>query len=146
MSETTCQQPTGFLESDANQPRQARWLRHKYVLAIQSLLDGDAEALGRKAIELALEGDTVALRLCLERIVPPRKDSPVEFALPTVSNAAEAAKAAGEVLQAVSESVLTPLEATTVMGLVERYGRVLEYSEFEGRIVALERATTTKSA
>ena len=31
------------------------------------------------------------------------------------------------------------------MGLVERYGRVLEYSEFEQRTVALERATAMKS-
>ena len=55
--------------------------RHKYVLAIQNLLDGETEALGRKAIDLALEGDTVALRLCLERIAPPRKDIPVRFDL-----------------------------------------------------------------
>ena len=82
--------------------------RHKYVAAIQSLLDGEAEALGRKAIELALAGDTVALRLCLERIVPARKDSPVEFDLPAVSSAKEAATAAGEVLQAVSRGALTP--------------------------------------
>jgi hypothetical protein len=29
---------------------------------------------------MALEGDTTALRLCLERIAPPRKDAPVCFA------------------------------------------------------------------
>jgi len=120
--------------------------RHKYVLAIQSLLDGEAEALGRKAIELALAGDTTALRLVLERIVPARKDTPVQFDLPTVTCATEAAHAAQAVLQAVSNGQITPIEGVTIMGLVEQYRRTLELSEFEGRIVALERATAMKSA
>ena len=116
------------------------------MLAIQGLLDGEAEALGRKAIELAMEGDTVALELCLERIVPRKKDIPVQFDMPTITSASEAAHAAQAVLLAVSEGKLTPAEATAVMGLVERYGRVLEYSELEERIAALERATAAKSA
>ena len=56
--------------------------RHKTTLAVSELLDGEAEVLTRKAIELAMDGDTVALRLCLERIAPRRTDSPVSF--PTV--------------------------------------------------------------
>jgi hypothetical protein len=56
--------------------------RHKATLAAMALLDGEAESLSRKAVELALQGDTTALRLCLERIAPPRKDAPVTFDLP----------------------------------------------------------------
>jgi hypothetical protein len=37
------------------------------------LLDGEAEALTRKAVELALDGDASALRLCLDRVVGPRR-------------------------------------------------------------------------
>ncbi len=51
--------------------------RHKTTLAVQALLDGEAESLTRKAVELALAGDITALRLCLERIAPARKDYPV---------------------------------------------------------------------
>lgn len=46
--------------------------RHKATLAVQEFLDGEAEPLTRKAVDLALEGDTTALRLCLERLLPPR--------------------------------------------------------------------------
>jgi hypothetical protein len=42
--------------------------RNKATLALEALLDGEGEAITRKAIEKALEGDTAALRLCLERI------------------------------------------------------------------------------
>ncbi|MGC2077599.1 MAG: DUF5681 domain-containing protein [Xanthobacteraceae bacterium] len=56
--------------------------RHKVTLAAETLLDSEAETLSRKAIELALTGDVSALRLCLDRILPPRKDRPVRFNLP----------------------------------------------------------------
>ena len=59
----------------------------------QMLLDGQIKALTDKAIEMALAGDTVELRLWLERIVPPRKDRPVEFPLPKLETTEDAAKA-----------------------------------------------------
>ena len=90
------------------------------------------------AINKALEGDTTALRLCLERIAPPRKDSPVQFDLPVMSNASEAAVAAQAVLKAVSEGEVTPLEGATVMGLVESYRRTLEVTELEERLAQVE--------
>ncbi len=141
---TTYTDETGkFAKGNPGRPAGSR---HKYVLAIQGLLDGEAEALGRKAVELALEGDTVALRLCLERIVPAKRDTPVRFDLPTIASATEAAHAAQAVLLAVSQGDVTPMEGATIMGLVEQYRKTLELSEFEGRIVALERATQVQSA
>jgi Family of unknown function (DUF5681) len=56
--------------------------RNKTTMAVQALLDGKAEALTRKAIELAKGGDITALRLCMERILPPRKDRPLSFDFP----------------------------------------------------------------
>jgi uncharacterized protein (DUF1778 family) len=69
------------------------------------------EGLGAyvKAIDLALTGDMAALRLCLERILPPRKDRPVNFAFPKITNAKEAAATMSAVLAAVASGELTPL-------------------------------------
>jgi hypothetical protein len=89
---------------------------------------------------MALEGDSTALRLCLERIAPTRKDAPVSFDLPPIKSAEDASEAAQAVLQAVSQGDVTPLEGATVMGLVEQYRRVLETTELERRITALEAA------
>ena len=121
-------------------PGRPKGSRHKYVLAVESLLEDEAEGLARKAVELGLKGDTTALRLCLDRLAPPRKDSVVSFDLPLMKNARDAAEAAQAVLRAVSEGDLTPLEGAAVMNLVEGFRRVLELSEYEGRIKALERA------
>ena len=49
-------------------------------------MDGEADAISRKAIDLAKEGEATALRLCLERLLPPRKDRPVMFAMPALEN------------------------------------------------------------
>jgi hypothetical protein len=62
----------------------SRRQRNKTTLAVEALLDGEAETLTRKAIELAKAGDLAALRVCLDRIAPPRKDRPVLFELPAI--------------------------------------------------------------
>ncbi len=55
-------------------------------MVAEQLLDGEAKALTRKVVELALAGDTVALKLCLERILPIRRGRPVPFALPPIES------------------------------------------------------------
>ncbi len=56
-------------------------------IAAAALLAGEAETLTRKAVELALVGDPTALGLCLERVLPPRRDRIVKFALPPIESA-----------------------------------------------------------
>jgi hypothetical protein len=119
-------------------PGKAPGTRHKATRAAMALLDGEAQALTRKAVDMALEGDGAALRLCLERIAPPRRDAPVQFDLPRMETARDAAKAAGAVLQAVAEGELTPTEGAHIMALVETFRRTLETTELEARVAALE--------
>ena len=84
------------------------FIKFKKTLAIESLLEGQAEALTQTAISKALEGDGLALRLCMERIAPAPKDKSVSFHLPDMNDAMDASKAASSVLSAVSEGELTP--------------------------------------
>ena len=114
--------------------------RNAVTRAVEELLQGEAEGLTRKAVDMALEGDTTALRLCLERIAPTRKDAPVQFDLPDLDTAEDAMSAAKAVLRAVSTGEVTPVEGATVMGLVESFRRALETNELEKRITALEAA------
>ena len=126
----------------AGNPGKPKGTRHKATRAALALLDGEAEVLTRQAVTMALEGDTTALRLCLERIAPPRRDAPVAFDLPRMEAARDTAKAAGAVLEAVALGELTPTEGAHIMALVETYRRTLETSELEARVVALEGGTT----
>ena len=124
-----------FATGNAGRPKGAR---NKKTIAITSLLEGQAEALTQTAVTKALEGDSVALRLCIERIAPAPKDQPVTFNLTKMHNAMDASEFAGSVLTAVSDGELTPIEATRVMSLIDSYRRTLELTEIEQRLQALE--------
>src|SRR5215204_1457866 len=92
-------------------PGKPKGARHRTTLACDALLDGEAENITRKAIEMALSGDGPAMRLCMERIAPPRRDRPVSFELPVLETAADAKAAAAAVVRAVADGDLTPSEA-----------------------------------
>ena len=81
--------------------------RNKALLAMEALLDGEAEAITRVAVEKAKEGDATALRLCLERILPPRKDRPVSFSLPQLGTVTDAPAATAAIVAAVAAADIT---------------------------------------
>lgn len=112
--------------------------RNKASLAVDALLEGEAEALTQKAIDGALEGDMTALRLCLERLCPPRKDRPVSFDLPPIDAPADAVTAMSALLAAVAEGTVTPGEAQTISTVIEAHRRTLETEDIEQRLAALE--------
>jgi hypothetical protein len=119
-------------------PGRPQGARHKATLAAESLLDGEAEALTRKAIERALEGDATALRLCLDRIIPPRKERPLQIALPALTSASDAAAAMATITQGVASGDITTGEAADLSALVTGFAKALETSDLERRIAALE--------
>jgi hypothetical protein len=127
--------PKGVSGNPAGRPKGAR---HKYLLAVEALLDGEAEGLTRKAIELALAGDTTALRLCLERILPTRKDRPVQLELPPVEGVQDFAKATMALIGAVAAAELTPAEAGEVAKLIEGHRKAIEMADLEARVRRLE--------
>jgi len=111
---------------------------HKTTRAAQELLDGEAQALTRKAVDLAMEGNPIALRLCLERLLPPRKDRPITLKLPQLGDPADIPKALSAILEAVAQGEITPAEARDLGGLVEGVRRGIEMCEIEARLRALE--------
>jgi len=125
----------GTSGNPAGRPRGAR---HQATRAAEALLEGEAEALSRKAVELALEGDTVALRLCLERLVPPRRERPVDVDMPAIESASDLPGAVAALLAAAAGGDLTPGEAEKLARLVGETGRAIELHEIEQRLRALE--------
>jgi len=116
--------------------------RNRATLAMQTLLDGEGEKITRKAIRLALNGDPVALRLCLERLVPVRKDSPVRITLPKIVSVSDIAAGIGKVFEGVSKGIITPSEGATLAGLLEQHRHALESTQLELRLTALEEGLT----
>jgi hypothetical protein len=124
-------------------PGKPHGARHRVTRAVELLMEGEHEKLTRIAIDKALEGDTAALRLCLDRIARPRRDAPISIHLPPVRSAAEAAEAAeasAAVLASVAKGEVTPDEAGRIMALLASHKAMVAAGDLELRIAALEQA------
>ncbi len=121
-----------------NPAGKAKGTRNATTRALEALLDGEAEALTRTAIDLAQGGDTVALRLCLDRLIPPRKDRPITFDLPPIETADDLPKATGAIVAAVAAGELTPAEAAEISKTLDVHVRAIEATELHRRMAALE--------
>ena len=132
-------QGTRFAPGQSGNPAgKAKGTRNKTTLAIETLLEGEAEELTRKAIEMAKAGDGPALRMCLDRLAPPRKDAPVCFDLPPIKSVADAVEASSALLSAVAAGDVTPDEASRIMSLLTSHKVLVETGEFERRLEVLE--------
>ena len=102
------------------------------------LLEGEAESLTRKAVELAMVGEPTAMRLCLERILPVCRDRTVKFALPPIESASDIAAAMKAVTSALADGAITPGEAATIAAVVDTFVRAIETSDFDRRLQLME--------
>jgi hypothetical protein len=112
--------------------------RNAATLLAEQLLDGETEALIRKVVQKAKQGNVPALRICLDRILPPRWERPVRFALPELRSVSDATKAIAAVTLAVAKGEVGPTEAAELSKLIESYVRAVEATELEQRLLALE--------
>lgn len=112
--------------------------RNRATMLTERLLDGKSEAMVRMIIKKAKEGDAFALRFCLDRIVPPRRDRPVNFSIPDLKSANDASKAMAAITSAVASGELTPNEAAELSRVIETFLKAVETSDLEGRLTALE--------
>jgi hypothetical protein len=113
-----------------------RGSRNKATLAAAALLAGESEALTRKAVEMALAGDPTAMRLCMERVLPPCRERTVKFSLPPIEaprtgtscgpSPRDVSRAMDAVTSALARGEITPGEAETIAGVVDTFVRAIE--------------------
>ena len=108
-----------FLPGNSGGAGRPKGSRNKVTIACEELLEGEGEKLTRKAIDLALSGDTTALKICLDRIMPARKGRP----LPKLERK-EGENPVETLLRAVLDGHVTPEEGRDVVSMVESATRV----------------------
>jgi Family of unknown function (DUF5681) len=121
--------------------------RNRSTIAIDQLLEGHAEQLTATCIAAALAGDGIALRLCMERICPPRKHTAVTFAAraPQIRSLKELLAVERRTLQRVLEGQLTANDADALMGLLARHRQTIEVVELADRLEKLELRIQSKA-
>ena len=131
--------PKGKSGNSKGRPKGAR---NKATLAAEALMDGDAETITKKAIELAKSGDMTAIRLCLERVLPPRKCRPLSLEMPKITGPADVLGAVNAIMCAMSKGQITPDEADALLRTVDVARKAIEteelHRELEGLQIRLE--------
>jgi hypothetical protein len=110
----------------------------------KQIMEVDAETISRKAVELALGGDLTAIRLVLDRLVAPRRDRPVEIALPKIVAASDLVAATSAILEAIAEGAVTRSEAAALSTAVSGVAKAVETFELADRLAKLEEQMAAK--
>ena len=130
-----------FQKGESGNPAgRPRGSRNKASIRMQELLEQKAEELVNKAVEMAVDGNIGALRLCLARVVPAREYHPLLCEMPPLAKAADAVAAIAGIASAAVAGDVTADEAAKLAKVISLYVNTLEAREFEDRLASLERA------
>jgi hypothetical protein len=116
--------------------------KNRQRIWMQELLDGHGEALMKKCMLDALHGDTASMRLCMERLLAPRRDGNVQVALPRIKTLADVDLASERVLRAIQSGSITPAEGETMTNVIENRRSVIETVDLQTRVEKLEESAS----
>jgi hypothetical protein len=134
-----------FRKGESGNPRgRAKGSRHKATLAALALLEGDLEAITQVCIDKAKDGDLMAVKLILDKLLPNRRERSINLKVPRVKGAQDIPQALEAVMQAVAAGDLTPGEGQALTTMLEAYRKGLEFTTIESRLRALEEKTNAK--
>ncbi len=127
----------GYVANPSGRPPGARG---KAALLAEKLIDADCQGIVSKMVSLAKDGDIGAARMLIDRLLPAKKDRPIQFELPPITNGADASVALANVIHAVGSGKLLPSEAEVLSKLIEAQARLTELAILEQRVATLELA------
>ena len=102
---------------------------------LRDLLTPHAPDLVAKAVELAMQGDTTALRMCIDRLIPPLKAQATQTQLDASGSLSERGEA---ILKAITAGELDPATGDSLIGALATQAKLLEVTAIEDRLTALE--------
>lgn len=111
-----------------------RWRKSETAYA---MFEEEQEDVIRAVLEKAKDGDTSAMKLVLDRLVPARKSAPVRIDLPEINNSTDAQRAISLVLAAQASGELTADEATAFTQTIETFIRAVAVADLEAKVAAL---------
>jgi hypothetical protein len=109
-----------------------RGARNKRTILAEKLLEDRVGEVTTAAIDLAKAGDPIAVRVCMDRVVPRLRHGPLDFALPELVTLADVPAAYNAIGQRLACGELDPEQAALLMKIVR---------EFQTSLAAVERAT-----
>ena len=131
---------TRFKKGQSGNPSgRPRGSLNKATLAVQALLDGEAEIIGKKAIELANNGDMAAVKLVMERIIPPVKELPVYVEnMGDITGTQDITATSSQIFKHVCSGNITLSEGKSLMSVLGGVVKSIEIEDIAARLEMLE--------
>ena len=131
-----------FKKGQSGNPKGKRpGTRHKATQAALKLLGGDLAAITQECIRQAKEGNLMAVKLVLDKLIPSAKELPLSLSLPKVEGAGDLPAALSAVMETVAQGDITPGEGQALTAMLEAYRKGLEFTDLEARLTVLEDQT-----
>jgi hypothetical protein len=105
---------------------------------VEQLVNGEAEKIASKLIELATGGNVRCLEIALDRIAPKRSGRPIDFQLPAIKNLHDVVSAMAAVTSGVNDGSLTVEEASHLARVLDGYANAVTTFDLVARVEALE--------
>lgn len=113
-------------------------VRNKAVLLAEKLFENETEEICRQAIELAKKGNIQAIKIILDRILPPKKETPITIDLPMMKASTDILEAINQVTLSICCGKISPSDGETLSRIIERQAKAIKMNEFEQRLKNLE--------
>jgi hypothetical protein len=113
-----------------NPAGRSRGIRNPRARQIARLCGGYPFVPTRGAIDRALDGHRLALLLCLEWIIPPRRSRPILLDLPPIRDAADLAPAIAAIIAAAAQGEITTGEALDLSRRAEKRARAFAAGQY----------------
>lgn len=133
-------QATGrFQKGSSGNPRgKAKGTKNRATLAAEQLLQGELESICRRLIQEATSGNMQAIKMILDRVLPPKRNSYISFKLPDLDDSSGFLHAIDSVMKAVSQGNLSVEDAEALTKMIDIYIRAKEAYEYEERLSKIE--------
>jgi hypothetical protein len=133
-----------FQKGCSGNPRgKAKGTKNRATLAAEQLLQGELESICRRLIQEATSGNMQAIKMILDRVLPPKRNSYTSFYLPNFDDSTGILHAIDSIMKAVSQGNLSVEDAEMLTRMVDTYMRAKETYDYEERLSKFEQKFKT---
>lgn len=108
--------------------------------ALREMLKPHTKDLVDVVVSFAKSGDMAAMRIVMERLMPPVKEEPIRVDLPEIAGIDDCGKAQAALVNAAAAGKLLPSEARLMCELIDAQRRAFETNDVARRLEAIEEA------
>lgn len=128
-----------FIKGKSGNPKgKIKGTKNKTTLTAELLLEGEIGNICRRLIDEALNGNMQAIKMVLDRIMPPRKDRSIAINIPILKNSSDILQAMSFITDAVGSGNISPSEGEALSRIIDVYVKALEIHDYENRLQILE--------